>query len=573
MASSTSIRERLVARISEALQRLQQEGVLGPELPSIQLTVPKQTDHGDFATNVAMVLAKSAKKNPRELAQRVQAALGDAGGMLTKTEVAGPGFLNLFVSDDAWRATLGDILHAGESFVRSSHGGGKRVLIEFVSANPTGPLHVAHGRGAVTGDVIANLLDAAGYHVEREYYINDLGNQTDVMARSVYLRYGELFGRSFTPPEDFYPGEYVIDIAKKIRDERGGELLDQPESLWLAPIKARGVALMMERIKADLAAFGVRFDRYVSERELTERVDLEEFVARLEQGGHVYVEEGKKWFRSTDFGDDKDRVVMREDGRPTYFASDIAYHDEKMGRGYDKLINVWGADHGGYIARVKAGMAALGHDPKTLHVVLVQMVSISRGGESVRMGKRLGTAVWLRDIVDEAGKDAFRYFFLTRRADAQMDFDLELATSKTLDNPVYYAQMGHARMCAIERKAQEQGVPAARYEPGALDALTLPEELALIKAMVRAPEVVADAADAMEPHQVAHYTQELIAQFHSYYTKYKNTERVVSSDPVKTRARLLLCQALRSTLRGMLGIAGVEAPERMFLPEAEQVEL
>jgi arginyl-tRNA synthetase len=519
-----------------------------------------------------MSLAKALKKPPRAVAEALQKALGDGGGLLAKSEIAGPGFLNLTVSDGAWRTALAGILEAGRDFIRTDAGKGTRILVEFVSANPTGPLHIAHGRGAVTGDVLCNLLDAAGFAVEREYYVNDLGNQCDVMARSVYLRYGELAGRAFTPPEDFYPGEYITELAQELRAAEGDKWLDRPEGEWMPVIRAFGIRRMLDRIKDDLGRFGVRFDRFVSEHELTERLGFDALVSRLEKSGHVFEQEGKKWFKTTDFGDDKDRVVVREDGRPTYFASDILYHDEKMRRGYQKLVNIWGADHGGYIARVKAGLAGLGHDPNALEVLLVQMVSLSRGGEAVKMGKRLGTAVWLREVVDEAGRDATRYLFTMRRTDAQLDFDLALATKKSLDNPVYYAQMGHARMCSIARKAKEAGVPEATLGPGALDALVLPAEIGLVKTLSLAPEVVRDAALSREPHRVPHYVQELIAQFHSYYTQYSRTERVISDDPAKTRARLLMCRALQITLAALLGILGVDAPEQMTLTEVEQGE-
>ena len=564
----TSIRQKLTHHIEQTLHRLVQSGALpAGELPAVYLSPPKEAAHGDFASNVAMQLAKAAKKNPREIAALLQKELGDADGLIAKCEVAGPGFINFFVTNQAVLSSFADALAAGEGFVRSKHGNGRKILVEFVSANPTGPLHLGHGRGAVVGDVVASLLEAAGFAVTREYYINDLGNQVDVMARSVYLRYCELAGRPFTPPEDFYPGEYIIDIARGLRDEAHDSLIDTAESAWLETIKAKGIALMMKRIKDDLAAFAVHFDSFVSERELSERVGLSNFVDHLKGRGHIFEDEGKVWFRSTTFGDDKDRVLIREDGRPTYVTADLAYHQDKLERGFTGLINVLGADHGGYVARVRAGIEALGYDPKALEVILIQIVSISRGGEAVRMGKRLGTAVWLREVLDHVGPDAFRYFFIMRRSDAQMDFDLELATKKTLDNPVFYAQMGHARMCSIARKAEEAGVPKPVYTPGALDALALPEEIALVKTMLRAPEVVVDAAVSREPHQVVHYIQDLIAQFHSYYTQYKNTEKVVSADPVKTRARLLLCEGLRTTLRALLGILGVTSPERMSLDD------
>jgi len=564
-----TVREKLLQHIETALDRLHSEGYLPSKPPTPQLDAPKQAGHGDFACTVAMALAKPLKKNPRDVAQKILDAVGNAEGLVAKAEIAGPGFMNFFVAEDAWRNALAGILEAGQGFLRSDAGRGERVLIEFVSANPTGPLHIAHGRGAATGDVLGRLMLAAGYNVEREYYINDVGNQIDVLGRSIYLRYAELFGRTFTPPEDFYPGDYVTDVARRLKDELSDKYLDKPEEDWLQAFRERGMAVMMDRIRADLDAFGVSFDRFVSEREVTERAGLADMVKRLEKSGHVYEKEGKKWFKTTDFGDDKDRVVIREDGRPTYFATDILYHDDKMRRGFARLINIWGADHAGYIQRVKAGLTALGYPGDPLEVILVQMVSLSRGGESVRMGKRLGTAVWLREVVEEAGRDATRYFFLLRRSDSQLDFDIELATKKSIDNPVYYAQMGHARMCSIERRAAEAGIKAPELGPGALDALVLPEELDLIKALERSREVVANAAREREPHLVAHHIQELIAQFHSYYTKYKGAEKVVSDDPVKTRARLLLCRALRMTLFELLGLLGVSAPERMSLAEED----
>lgn len=566
-----SIRDALTGHVQSALDSLFSQGWLTGEIPQVILSPPKQASHGDFACTVALSLAKSSRKNPREIAVELQKALGDAGGMLSKSEVAGAGFLNFFVTDAAWREGFAQILSRGKSYIRTKVGKGERVLVEYVSANPTGPLHIAHGRGAVTGDVVSRLLDAAGFAVEREYYINDLGNQTDVMARSVFLRYGEMCGRPFTAPEDFYPGEYIVDIARELHTQFGTLYLDAPESEWLEIFRAHGITSMMARIRADLEAFGIRFDHYVSERELTERIGLDDMLRRLHDAGHIYIEEAKQWFRSTAFGDDKDRVVVREDGRPTYFASDIAYHDNKMQRQFKRLINVWGADHGGYVARVKAGLTALGYDAALLDVILIQMVSLVRGGEAVRMGKRLGTAVWLREIIDEAGRDATRYFFLMRRSDAQMEFDVELATKQSLDNPVFYAQMGHARMCAIMRKATAMGIEMPTYSDGALDALTLPEEMSLIKTVVRAPEVVADAALRYEPHQIVHYIQDLIAQFHSYYSQYKNTERVVSNDAQKTRARLLLCEGLRTILETLLqDILGVSAPAQMSLPEESE---
>jgi len=563
-----SLRANLTQAIEHALRTLYAEAYLEGDLPKVELSPPKAARHGDYACAVALSLARSAKKSPREIAEKLKVALGDAGAILESAEVAGPGFLNLRVAPAAWRRRLSEVLVAGVEHIRSDAGAGKKVLIEYVSANPTGPLHVGHGRGAVTGDIIARLLGASGFKVAREFYVNDFGHQVDIMARSIHLRYEELLGRAFELPEAFYPGEYIVELAEEIRRTDADKWLDAPEELWIDSFRSRGVTLMLRRIQEDLKAFGVEFDSFVSEHELLQRVDLDEMIGRLKEAGTIYEQDGKEWFRSTDFDDTKDRVVRRDDGRTTYFASDIAYHDDKLKRGYDQLINVWGADHGGYITRVKAGIKALGHDNDPLEVISLQMVSLSRSGEAVRMGKRLGTAVWLRDVIDEAGRDATRYFFAMRRPQAQMDFDLDLATKKSLDNPVYYAQMGHARMCSIARKAADMGLPKPKDAPGALDALTLPEELGLIKQMDEAPHVVAMAARDREPHTVVHYIQDLIGQFHGYYTRYQGSEKVISEDQEKTRARLLLCQALRVTLHALLvEILGVDAPESMYLED------
>ena len=570
-----TLRDKLTACVQASLATLYDTGFLDKtqgDAPTVFLAPPKHAAHGDFSCTVALSLARAAGKKPRNIAEKLQEALGLADGLLEKTEIAGPGYLNLHVSLATWHAVLAKIIASGIDFVHSDRGAGEPVLVEFVSANPTGPLHVAHGRGAVLGDVIASILATAGYRVEREYYINDLGHQTDVLARSIYLRYAELQGETITPPADFYPGEYIIDIAREVQKDVGTAYLNTPETTWLLPLRQRGIDAMMQRIRTDLSAFGVRFDRYVSERQLTEQVDLAKLVAKLEAAGHIYEQDGKKWFRSTSFGDEKDRVVVREDGRPTYFAADLAYHDDKLRRGFKRIIDVWGADHGGYVARIKAGLVALGHSGDPLTVVFLQMVSLTRGGEAVRMGKRLGTAVWLQEIIAEAGRDATRYLFIMRRPESQMDFDIDLATRKSLDNPVFYAQMGHARLASIQRRAREAGIALPAFSADSLDALTLPEEIELIKALARAPDVIADAAEALEPHQVVTYLQSLIAQFHSYYSQYKSTERVISDDAKKTMARLFLCQGLQIVLQALLQILGVAAPHRMSLTDSNDEE-
>lgn len=565
-----SIRTQLHGHLSAALATLAQKyGTDATSLPRIALVPPKQLLHGDFSTPIALALGRLWRKNPREAAQELQAQLNHCAGLVDRIEIAGPGHLNFFVNKGVWRDNLHAVVTRGETAIRHKPLSCGPILLEYVSANPTGPLHVAHGRGAVHGDVLARLLQAAGHTVEREYYVNDMGRQTDVMAESIFLRYGEIMGRSFVAPKDFYPGAYITDIAQELVDRDGDRYLNAPSSDWMPVLRAFGIERMLDRIRADLAAFNVPFDSWVSEETICRPEILDSVIARLQQAGHTFEEDGKLWFRSTTFGDDKDRVIKRDDGRPTYFLTDLAYHDAKAQRGFARLINIWGADHGGYVARVRAGLTALGHEADKLSVLLVQMVSLSQGGEAVRMGKRLGTAVWLDEVVKQAGSDATRYMFSMRRIDAQMDFDIDLAMKRSIENPVYYAQMGHARMAAIARKAQATGVELLPPQRAQLDALVLPEELQMLRTLARAPDVIQDAAEALEPHQVVHYMQELIAQFHSYYTRYKHTEKVVSGDADKDQARLLMCQGLQTTLKMLLTLLGVGAPLTMQLADAD----
>lgn len=564
-----SIRAQLHGHLAAALQRLVQAGELAADAcPRIALGPPKMAAHGDYTTPVALGLGRKIGEAPRSVAARLHAMLGDMDGLLRRTEIAGPGHLNFFVHEHVLRDNLFTILQAPDAALTHAPVFGRRILLEYVSANPTGPLHVAHGRGAVHGDVLARLLTAAGFKVDKEYYINDMGRQTDVMAESIYLRYGELLGRPFEAPKDFYPGAYITELAQALLDRDGEVYLGQSKDSWLPLFRAFGIASMLGRIRLDLQRFNVPFDFWVSEHEICQPDILQGVLNRLRQGGYTFVEDGKTWFKSTAFGDDKDRVVLRDDGRPTYFLTDLAYHDAKAQRGYTRLINIWGADHGGYVARVRAGLAALGHDPKMLEVLLIQMVSLSKGGEAVRMGKRLGTAVWLDEVVRQAGADATRYLFSMRRTDTQMDFDIDLAMRRSIENPVYYAQMGHARLAAIGRKADEAGIVRRPLARATLDGLILPEELDMLRMLARGPDVVEDAAHALEPHQVVHYMQELIAQFHSYYTRYKHNDKVISDDDAKTQARLLMCQAIGTVLRGLLTLLGVSAPAAMSLDDA-----
>lgn len=538
------------------------------EVPAeVAIEKPKRSDHGDFATTICLQLARPARKNPREIARSVLMHLQDPDGLLESAEMAGPGFINFRIRDEVWLETLRGIAAAGDTYGQSQTGAGKRVLVEFVSANPTGPLHVGHGRGAVIGDAVASLLQAVGYEVDREYYINDVGNQMNILGRSLFVRYQQACGRDVELPENHYVGVYISEIAQRFKAEHGETYVDADfeadRDFWIAAVKDE----ILVGIRKDLGRLGVNFDRWYSERSLHEAGRLLSVVDKLRAAGHVYDDEdGKVWFRSTAFGDEDDRVVVRDTGVPTYFAADIAYHDEKLERGYDLAIDVWGADHHGYIPRVKAALEALGHDPARLEVLLYQFVSLVEDGVQVRMTTRGGKFETLVDLLEDVGEDATRCNFVMRKSDAQFEFDLKLAKSQSLDNPVYYVQYGHARLCSIISKAEEAGhsVPGADVD---LSPLTLPEELELIKRSHDYPWVVQSAAANRAPHHVVFYLQELIGKFHGYYTKYKHSERVITDDAAKTAARLFLCDALRAVLANALALLGVSAPERMYFTE------
>jgi arginyl-tRNA synthetase len=574
-----TVKEKVRARIEGALDTLLKAGtlVLEGDRPEAGIEHPKSAEHGDFATNVAMVLARPARQPPRKIAEALVEALeaNEADPLLVSAEVAGPGFINLRVRPAVWFGALDEVVREGADFGRSDVGARRPVNVEYISANPTGPLHVGHGRGAVTGDVCAALLDWAGFDVTREYYVNDFGNQVEILATSVHTRYRQIFGEDVALPEDAYPGEYVIEAAKALRDRDGERWREAPETEWRPAIRAFAIEAMLDLIRADLGAFNIHFDRFVSERALHEAGRVEKTLEVLRKKGLLYeAEEGGTLFRSTDFGDDKDRAVVKKDGGFTYLAGDIAYHLDKMERGYQRLVNVWGADHAGYIPRMKAAVMALGGAADLLDVRTVQIVHLTRGGQPVRMGKRSGEFVTLREVIDEVGRDATRLLFIMRRSDAQLEFDLELAKRQSLDNPVYYVQYGHARIRAILRRARKEGhpLPEGVPAPEALEALGLPEEIDLARRILAFPELVAGAAEALEPHRVVFYLQETIAAFHGYYTRYKQTDRVLSDDARKTSGRLFLMQALGQVLHNGLTLLGVDAPERMERPEEGEGE-
>ncbi|MFH1811107.1 MAG: arginine--tRNA ligase [Pseudomonadota bacterium] len=582
------MRQKVIDLFTEALETLRSRGVLQVEsLPRFTVDAPKNPEHGDFAVNAALVLAKPARQKPRDLAQAIIDALDDSGGIVEGTEIAGPGFINVRLSSRLWQGVIGDIEAAGARFGCGEPGSRGHINVEYVSANPTGPLHVGHGRGAVVGDALTRLLAAAGYQVTREYYINDHGNQVDTLARSLHLRYQELHGRSVEFPTDAYPAEYVRDIARTLVDAHGDRFLDAEPDAWMDLFRQQGMQANLDSIQADLQALGVVFDVWTRESSLHASGEVRGVVEVLAAQGNSYLAErseavgdkvrreeskaakhagaqqGGTFARLSAFGDSDDRIVLRSDGRPVYLTADLAYHRAKLHRGYDLCIDVFGADHFSHTNTLKAGLAAMGEDPARLEFVLTQIVRLIRGGEEVRISKRAGNIELLSDLMAAAGHDATRFFFLMRAPGAQFDFDLDVAASRGLDNPVFYVQYGHARVCAVFRRATDSGVKYKGYDADTAACLTLPEELGLLRKMAAYGDIIASSAESREPHRVVYYIEDLIRDFHAYYTRYKRTERILSDDTQKTQARLGLVNALRQVLRNALEVLGVAAPEQM----------
>ena len=554
------MKDKLITLLEKAITTASGKGLLKLEkIPSIEVETTREGAFGDYATNAAMVLASSVRDNPRKIAKAIVDSIDDREGLIEKIDIAGPGFINFFIRDSVWRGLLEEIERLGDRYGETDTGQGRRVQVEFVSANPTGPLHIGHARGAVTGDVIASTLRAAGYAVSREYYINDVGNQMNTLGRSVFLRYRELLGDKIDFPPEYYQGQYISDLAAEILKNQGDKFLSLDEKDVLAFFTPFAANAIMRGIRDDLGAFGVVFDCYFSERDLYRDEGVAKLLQELQEKGFIYREGETLWFRTTDFGDEKDRVVVRENGEPTYFAADIAYHRDKYIRGFETIIDIWGADHHGYLPRVYAAIQALGREKDTLKIVLVQLVSLLRGGKPVAMSTRSGEFVTLREVVDEVGKDAARYNFLMRRSDSQLDFDLEVAKKQSNENPVYYVQYAHARICSIMRTAVERGVKVPAFHEADMGLLKLPEEILLIKHITRYPEVLEGSAAALEPHRFTFYLNELAAVFHSYYNKH----RVISEEDELSRARLFLMKCIGTVLRNALNILGVSAPEKM----------
>lgn len=582
-----NIHQSFLADICTAIESLADGGSLpgGLDLSRISVEPPRETGHGDVATNAALVLAKAAKMKPRDIADALAPMLG-ALDAVERVEVAGPGFINLHLTAAFWRGQLAEILLAGTAYGASDMGGGEKVNVEYVSANPTGPLHVAHARGAVTGDALASLLAKAGYDVTTEYYINDAGAQVETLARSAHLRYREALGEEIGEiPEGFYPGEYMIAVGEALAERDGDKLRDAPEEDWIDAFREFTVARMMVDVKADLAAVGIEQDVFTSERGLVDAGAVDAVFAALEERSLIYTgvlepPKGKKpddWeprpqtlFKASDFGDDVDRPMKKSDGSWTYFANDIAYHFDKYKRGYKTMIDIFGADHGGYVKRMVAAVAAMSGGEADLDIKLCQMVHLKKGGEPMRMSKRAGNFVTLRDLVDEAGKDVVRFMMLTRKNDSQMEFDLDKALEQTRDNPVFYVQYAHARCRSVLRNALEI-FEAAEISPEALagadmSALTDTAEMDLIRVMAGWPRMIEGAAEAHEPHRVAYYLHELAEHFHALWNKGKDEARlrfIHEDDRALTLARLALVQGVALVIASGLDVFGVQPVEEL----------
>ncbi|WP_299093387.1 arginine--tRNA ligase [uncultured Metabacillus sp.] len=528
------------------------------QIPDVLLEIPKEKAHGDYSTNMAMQLARVAKKAPRMIAEDIVANFDKEKGSIDKIEIAGPGFINFYMNNSYLTELIPTILKAGESYGETNIGNNERVQVEFVSANPTGDLHLGHARGAAVGDSLCNVLAKAGYDVSREYYINDAGNQINNLARSVEARYLQALGKEAEMPEDGYHGEDIVGIGKKLAEEFDDRFVNEDSDERLGFFREYGLKYEMDKLRADLEEFRVAFDVWYSETSLYHNGKIDEALAVLREKGHIYEEDGATWFRSTTFGDDKDRVLIKKDGSYTYLTPDIAYHKDKLDRGFTKLINVWGADHHGYIPRMKAAIEALGYSKETLEVEIIQLVHLYKNGEKMKMSKRTGKAVTMRELIEEVGLDAVRYFFAMRSADTHMDFDLDLAVSKSNENPVYYAQYAHARICSMLRQGDEQGL--TYVENLKLDEISSEKEFDLLKKLGEFPQAVAEAAQKRIPHRITNYIYDVASALHSFY----NAEKVLDPENTeKSRARLGLMKATQITLQSALTLIGVSAPEKM----------
>lgn len=528
------------------------------QIPEVVLELPKEKAHGDYSTNMAMQLARVAKKAPRMIAEAIIENFDQSKASIKKVEIAGPGFINFYMDNSYLTDLISTILEAGDQYGQTTVGNNEKVQVEFVSANPTGDLHLGHARGAAVGDSLSNILAKAGYDVSREYYINDAGNQINNLALSVEARYFQALGIEKEMPQDGYHGADIIGIGKKLAEEYGDKYVNVSEQERFDFFREYGLKYEMAKLKQDLEDFRVKFDVWFSETSLYQNGKIDVALNALKENGYIFEQDGATWLRSTDFGDDKDRVLIKNDGSYTYLLPDIAYHKDKLERGFEKLINVWGADHHGYIPRMRAAIQALGYNKDALEVEIIQLVHLYKDGEKMKMSKRTGKAVTMRDLVEEVGLDATRYFFAMRSADTHLDFDLDLAVSQSNENPVYYAQYAHARISSILRQGKEQGIELADDLDVSL--ITAEKEFDLLKKLGEFPQAVGEAALKRMPHRISNYIYDLASTFHSFY----NAEKVLDADNLdRTKARLALIQATKITLRNALALIGVSAPEKM----------
>ncbi len=546
------LKEQLKAVIKQAII----DAELTNEVPDIKIEIPKDTKNGDFSTNIAMVLTKIAKRNPREIAELITTHLDKARGEIEAVDIAGPGFINFKMKSSSLISIIDDVLNKQQDYGRADHTHPQKILLEFVSANPTGDLTMAHGRHASFGDALANVLAAAGHDVTREYYVNDAGKQIENLALSIEARFYQALGEDKAIPEDGYHGKDVIALGEKLAKEQI-ELRDLSSEARIETLRKIGVEYEMSKLKRDLEDFNVHFDNWTLETSLYEQNKVEAALLLLNERGYTYESDGALWLKTTEFGDDKDRVLRKSDGSYTYLMPDIAYHYDKLNRGYDQLINLFGADHHGYVNRLKASVAALGFNPSMLEIQIMQIVRLIKDGEEVRMSKRSGKSVTMRDLMDEVGVDASRYFLAMRSSDTHFDFDLTLAQSETSDNPVYYAQYAHARICSILRRADDEGIKTD--DTVNLDVITSDAALNLLKTVAEFPNIIQSAAHKRAPQRITNYTQELASAFHKFY----NAEKIMTDNLENTRAYLKLIAAVRITLENALNLVGVNAPERM----------
>ena len=552
------MRQKIKALLLDALNQAQKIGSL-PRIapPLFSIEVPKVADYGDFSTNLAFLLSKKTKQSPQEIAKELISHLPSCD-WIKKVEIAAPGFINFFLKSSAWQGVIKNIITRPESY-----GQGKereeKIIVEFVSANPTGPLHIGHGRGAAVGDTLANILDYAGYKIKREYYINDVGRQIQILGRSVFLRYLELLGEKIDFPKDHYQGEYIKKLAQEILERKGNKYREVAEKEAIPLFATFAKERIMEDIKKDLNNFGVRFDYWFSEKDLIKNGDVTNLIKWLKETGLAYEKDGALWFASSRFNDEKDRVLVRANGATTYFASDLAYHKNKFERGFHILIDLWGADHHGYVPRLKAGIQALGYDMEKLKILLVQLVHLKRGGKPLAMSTRAGEFVTLKEVLEEVGKDAARFIFLTRSCDSHLDFDLEVAKSQNMENPVFYVQYAHARVCSLEKIAKERGIEFPPFNAVDLAPLQSEEEIGLMKLLARFPDLIEDIARTLEPHRLSYYLTELAGEFHRYYNKY----RILDAPEDICAARFALAQAVKIVIAKGLSLLGVSAPKQM----------